>query len=157
MRLRPDKSSRVARGTLALLLAFVWCQCPLLAVPPATAPSSKPAFDPKELADEMERFLQIVEKTEKILPRETFDPAAIVAAVGKDPEKLFAWVRNETVLVPYQGALRGERGVLMDRVGNSLDRALLLDKLLRLAGHQTRLAHGTLTREQAADLLGKLP
>jgi hypothetical protein len=55
--------------------------------------------------------------------------------------------------VPYAGLLRGARGVLLDRVGSSVDRAVLLGDLLRQAGHQVRLAHATLSQRQASDLL----
>jgi hypothetical protein len=41
----------------------------------------------------------------------------------------------------------------MDRQGNSLDRALLLARLLEIAGHPVRLAHGQLTEEEAAAVL----
>ena len=69
--------------------------------------------------------------------------------------KLFEWVRDETYLIPYSGQLRGPAGVLMDRVGNSLDRALLLHALLRAAGQNVRLAKGTLTDEQGRSVLEK--
>ena len=38
----------------------------------------------------------------------------------------FRSVRSHTVWVPYRGLLRGATGVLMDRRGDSLDRAELL-------------------------------
>lgn len=82
------------------------------------------------------------------IPSDHFDPAAVIAEVGTDPEALFAWVRDETVLLPYCGALKGPEGVLLDRGGNSLDRALLLRELLTRAGHRSRLAHAELTTDQ---------
>jgi len=89
-------------------------------------------------------------------PRDTFDPQAVIEQVGRDPAKLFEWVRDHTYLVPYQGSLRGASGVLMDRLGNSLDRSLLLAELLRSSGTQVRLARATLTEEQAKALLAGL-
>ena len=89
-------------------------------------------------------------------PRDTFDPKAIVEKVGNDPAKLFEWVRDNTYWVPYRGSLRGPIGVLMDRLGNSLDRALLLAELLRTAGHQARLVCAELSEAQAKELLLKL-
>lgn len=74
----------------------------------------------------------------------TWDPATVVASAGKDRGALFKWVRDQTALVPYKGALRGAIGVMMDRVGNSLDRALLLADLLALTGLTVRLANATL-------------
>jgi hypothetical protein len=91
------------------------------------------------------------------IPRDTFDPQAVVDNIGEKPESLFQWVRDKTILVPYQGTLRGYIGVLMDRCGNSLDRALLLHELLRLAGHETRLAQGSLTENKAEEILQNIP
>lgn len=90
------------------------------------------------------------------IPRDRFDPAAVIAQVGTDPEALFAWVRDETVLLPYCGALKGPEGVLLDRGGNALDRALLLRELLARAGHPSRLAHAELTPDQTAVLVEAL-
>src|SRR5205823_11419502 len=109
------------------------------------------AEDLKKMADEMERAFKALEAAEKEIPRDTFDPKAIVDKVGKEPDKLFEWVRDNTYWVPYQGCLRGPTGVLMDRLGSNLDRALLLAELLRTAGHQVRLAHAELTKEQARE------
>jgi hypothetical protein len=72
---------------------------------------------------------------------------------GKEPEKLLAWVRDQTYLVAYRGLLRGPMGVLMDRLGNSLDRALLLQRLLIVAGHEARLAQVRLDELPASRLL----
>jgi hypothetical protein len=91
------------------------------------------------------------------IPRDTFDPQAVVDNVGEIPKSLFEWVRDETLLVPYQGSLRGPTGVLMDRRGNSLDRALLLYELLRLAGYETRLVQGSLTDNKAKEILEAIP
>ncbi len=100
----------------------------------------------------VERVIAAAETSERTLSRETFDVGAVATRVGPDHVKLFEWVRDNTTLVPYRGVLRGAAGVLMDRQGNSLDRALLLADLLRAAGTSARLAHGTLSREQALPL-----
>lgn len=90
------------------------------------------------------------------LPRETFDAQAVVDRVGREPEALFAWVRDHTWRVPYQGCLRGWRGVLMDRLGNDLDRALLLRELLARAGVETRVVSGTIDERVAAEIEGRI-
>ena len=51
-------------------------------------------------------------------PRDTFDPQVIVDNVGKDPAKLFEWVRDNTYLVPYRGALRGYKDTRVPMVIN---------------------------------------
>jgi hypothetical protein len=87
------------------------------------------------------------------LPQDPSDPLTVLAAIGSDPETIFRWVSENTRLVAYPGSLRGARGVLLDRAGNSLDRALLLAALLRGAGQEVRLAHATLDDDQARALL----
>lgn len=58
-----------------------------------------------------------------------------------DPMAMYAWVRDETRWLPYSGALRGADGMMQDRMGSSLDRALLLAALLERSNHTVRLAH----------------
>lgn len=103
----------------------------------------------EDLATRLETIWAASEGTRREMSRLTFDPKAVVSHVGREPSTLFYWVRNETFLVPYQGSLRGEVGVLMDRVGNSLDRSILLCRLLREAGRTVRLAHAVLSEAQA--------
>ncbi len=105
---------------------------------------------------ELQSMFEQLEEAEDDLDKKTFDPQAVVDEVGNDPEAIFRWVCRETYLIPYAGSLRGPRGVLMDRLGNSLDRALLLYELLDRSGHEMRLARATLSREKAEELLGKL-
>lgn len=107
---------------------------------------------PARLAERLEAAFELLEEARREIPRDTFDVAAVIDSVGSDPIRLFDWVRTHTYLVPYRGILRGHRGVLMDRVGNSLDRAILLATLLKSAGHQARLSRGALTVQQATQL-----
>jgi hypothetical protein len=97
-----------------------------------------------------------LENEERNVTQDTFDCQAVIQDVGSDPIELFEWVRDNTFCVPYQGSLRGASGVLMDRLGSSLDRALLLGSLLRLAGKEVRLAQVRLTQSQADDLWNEI-
>jgi hypothetical protein len=108
-------------------------------------------------AEILDRYFQALEELNRDIPRDTFDPQDIVDKVGKDAEALFKWVKENTYLVPYRGVLRGPLGVLMDRLGNSLDRALLLNDLLNLAGHEVRLARATLPEDMLTKIIDKLP
>jgi hypothetical protein len=160
MGLSQDIPSRLCRLLFTLALLLAWCRGPSLMAQTAAdagATAREPtAKDFKALADRIERLFDAVDQADRALPRDSFDVAAVVASVGKDPQKLFEWVRDQTKWVPYRGALRGASGVLQDRTGNSLDRALLLAELLRAAGHPVRLAQARLTDAQAADLSRKL-
>ncbi|MBM3285179.1 MAG: hypothetical protein FJY81_04840, partial [Candidatus Aminicenantes bacterium] len=111
--------------------------------------------DAELAARRLENTFAALEDAIQRIPRETFDPEAIVQKAGSDAVKLFEWVRDETSIIPYRGSLRGPVGVLMDRRGNSLDRALLLCELLRLAGYEARLARRHLSEEKAATMLKK--
>lgn len=95
--------------------------------------------------------LQAIEQGDKELPRDRWDPTYLAEALGREPERIFAWVQANTFWVPYRGVLRGPVGVLMDRMGSSLDRALLLGAMLRHTNRAARLAHGSIAAERAVE------
>ncbi len=113
------------------------------------APSGSKREDLQKLTD-----LIVAEAAD--LPREEFEPAALAKKLGTDPRAHFEWVRDRTWWAPYRGLLRGSRGVMLDRIGSNLDRAVLLGDLLRHAGFKVRLAHAELSVERAQELLGKV-
>lgn len=99
---------------------------------------------------------ELVKDTRTLLnaiPRESYQAAPILKEVGKDPEGYKEWVQENILLVPYHGALRGLSGTLMDRSGNSLDRAILLASLLELSGHKPILQRTNLTEQQVREHL----
>src|SRR6185312_8392181 len=161
MQLATDGCSRLARGVMTLLIVLAWSGAPQWArAQDAAQASSQPAApSPERLRQarqELDRMFKAVEESDRKLQRDAFDPAAVVQAVGRDPDQLFAWVRDRTMWLPYQGELRGPVGVLLDRGGSSLDRALLLAELLRLSGQTVRLAHAMLPADRASALLARL-
>lgn len=86
-------------------------------------------------------------KIARSVKRDNFDYLSVIAQSDMQPESLLRWVRENTRLIPYQGMLRGPDGVLMDRCGNSLDRALLLGELITRIGQSVRVAHKILDKE----------
>src|SRR5690348_1186355 len=56
---------------------------------------------------ELEQAYTGLEKTVRELPRDRFDPQAVIEAAGREADGLFAWVRDNTAPLPYRGALRG--------------------------------------------------
>jgi hypothetical protein len=76
-----------------------------------------------------------------------------VFEVGLDWQALGSWVDREVAWVPYQGLLRGSKGVLLDRRGNSLDQAVLAAELMYLAGFDVRLVRTELSAEMSERLL----
>lgn len=166
MQLSQDALGRASRLLLAIGMALTWAGAGGLAThaaePAPAAPATPTAETPEDAqalqaaAEQIERSCRAVAAAEREIPRDTFDPPAIVAKVGRDSSKLFEWVRDNTFWVPYQGALRGPVGVLADRLGNNLDRSLLLGEVLRAAGFDVRLCHATLSEQQGKDLLANL-
>ena len=72
--------------------------------PEKSAPAAKTVAasteDLKNIAAQLENMFQALEAAARDIPRDTFDPRAIVQEVGYDPEKLFLWVRDNTYWVP---------------------------------------------------------
>ena len=78
------------------------------------------------------------------LPDREWLTTSLADELEADPFAAFAWVRDHIGFDPYAGELRGAAGTLTGRAGNSLDRALLLQRLLDLMVVQSRLVDGTL-------------
>jgi hypothetical protein len=145
------KSSRLV---FSALMVVAWSGMPQYVI--AAPPEPKVGADKlTAIADGFNQYAKFVAVIRSTVDRTTFDPQAVVDQVGTDPVKLASWVAENTRYVPYAGCLRGPVGVLMDRSGNDLDRALLLAKLLQLARVDARLAHGTLAEPQAKELLDR--
>ena len=79
------------------------------------------------------------------------DPYIIQKAqeLGNDPNQIFAFVRDEIGYESYKGSLRGARGTIWSKAGNSLDKASLMIALLRASGIEARYAEGVLSDADA--------
>jgi hypothetical protein len=142
---------RLSRLLCLYLIGYLAIGQSLPLVSAQTPPSAHPSAA-RQAVQRFDALLGALRSVEREVPRTTFEPKAILAQTGNDYQAIFTWVQEQTALVAYRGTLRGAAGVLMDRDGNALDRALLLDHLLALAGYETRLAQGSLSREQALAL-----
>lgn len=116
----------------------------------------KETTTPADSARRLRDLFGLAQAAHNRMPRDTFDIEAVAKPLRGDVSGAHRWVRDHTTWAPYHGVLRGAEGVLMDRVGNTLDRALLLSGLLRANGITTRLAHTLLTDDQASAVLAGL-
>src|SRR5687767_1593927 len=99
MRLSHDLPSRLARLTFTGLLAFAWCgaggdpafgqAAPGPRRPVAAEPNALPdAVKIRKLREHLESVGRVTEIVRRETPRDTFDPAAVVASVGREPAVL---------------------------------------------------------------------
>src|SRR5262249_24727870 len=66
-----------------------------------------------------------------------------VRELGNDPEHLLQEVQKRVVLVPYEGSLNEPIRLFQTGVANSLDRARLLQTLLKASGTESRIVSVT--------------
>jgi transglutaminase-like putative cysteine protease len=82
------------------------------------------------------------------------DPISdLAAALDYDAERIFRFVADEIRYDPYAGILRGARGTLASRAGNSADQALLLAALLDASLLPVRFAVGEIDTATADTLM----
>ena len=103
--------------------------------------------------ESLERLIAAFEYLETQIDRSTFDVAAKPQDLGHDPDRIFAFVRDEVRYEPYFGVLRGATGTLIGLAGNADDQSVLLAALLGETGVETRIATGTLDTQSADTLL----
>lgn len=123
-----------------------------LVTSPAVAQEPLSDEEANDLIEEIKRAASEAENALKDTASDRLYLGAATDAANYEPEQLLEWVSTKTRWTPYSGRLRGSNGVLMDRRGNSLDRAILLSRLLEDAGYETRLARAQLSAQAAENL-----
>jgi len=134
----------------------------LLTLIPSAA-LTQPTAESANSEQEMELLVAVIkeqsiqaQKEMKTFTSEHYSRELVLEETDFEPESIVNWVNSNTQWVPYQGLLRGTDGVLLDRVGNSLDRSLLLAALLQDAGFDIRLGNAQLSESLAEQLLKDL-
>lgn len=152
MHLSCDPICRLCRVVFCLTMALAWAGAPQASA--AQNAAQRPAADVR--LTQVRNSLRALEDAVKELPRDSFEVGAVLQETGNDPDAMFQWVRDRTCWVPYHGLMREDVGALMDRLGNSLDRAYLLASLLKASGRDVRLAHAQLDPALAESLVRKV-
>ncbi|MBM4309757.1 MAG: hypothetical protein FJ119_02260, partial [Deltaproteobacteria bacterium] len=65
---------------------------------------------------------------------------ALADRLGKNPIRIYEWVKNTIDFQPYRGSLKGSAQTLAEGCGNDVDIASLLIALLRYSGYPARYA-----------------
>jgi hypothetical protein len=102
--------------------------------------------DARSLQDGLARMLDAIDRGQ-------FDLSALLDELDYDHEQIISFVRNEIRLEDYPGLLRGARGTLESRAGNSLDQSTLLATLLKDAGFDARIVEGEIHSTALADAI----
>jgi hypothetical protein len=99
------------------------------------------AQEPTAGGKSLETILADIEAEQAKLSRTRESVAAVIAEFGAwpTPTSIHEWVRKNVRVVDYAGSLRDVDGVLADRSGNSLDRSLLLARLLSQIGYDVKI------------------
>lgn len=150
----------VAKRLISILVsAFLATQPisgPLFAQPtPLNAPLEQdvPASPLSSQRDNVESLAALTDAIREKLDRTAFDFDALLDELDFDVDKIISFSKKEIAFEQYAGILRGAKGVLFSRAGNSIDQSLLLAKLLRDAGYDARIVGAELTRDQAREVL----
>jgi hypothetical protein len=141
---------------LQSVLLFLAPLSPLLQAQTPPAAERPWNFFPEALTPELYemRVVQLLELSSRMheaLDLRDFIPDELGRSLST-PSDALAWINGETRPLPYLGKLRGERGVLQDRRGNHLDRALLLAEMVAAQGFEVRLERATLSEAAARAL-----
>lgn len=122
---------------------------------PARAQDAPTELDYARLATAVDRLEAQLASLRGQIDQTRLDPEELVFELGFDAEEIVAFVRDEIVFHPYEGLLRGMRGTLMNRAGNSLDQALLLAFMLKSAGFDARIVRGEIDADAVSGLLAR--
>lgn len=132
------------KQALILLASGLWAGGVSAAICPGAPGSIASAEQARYLEQQVHQIGRAASLARSEIAFEEFRVEDLHATLAGDASAMYAWVRDETRWLPYAGALRGADGVMHDRMGSSLDRALLLAELLERSRYTVRLAHAPL-------------
>lgn len=149
--------SNSAHFTIRLSIVLFIMLAAIGSVTIARAQPAKPAVraSASELL-QIQNDITFFESLRGTVSRNQFEVDELGTYLNLSPDEILTFVTTEIAFEQYPGTLRGARGTLMSRAGNSLDQALLLATLLKAAGMEARILRGTLSPEQTMQLLAQM-
>ena len=99
--------SMVLLATLGMVLPPGWSVVFAVEREDAALGAQRAPVDLEEIERSLNQTFRNARAALKNISRTSFDVRAVVTDVGREADALFAWVRDNTSLVPYRGALRG--------------------------------------------------
>lgn len=141
----PHRSLKADRGVPPKLTREEW----LKAFPTDETAGPKFAHAPSAKAKNSFGLLQSAPPTaadlaETIEVKFTPEITQLANSLGKNPVKIYNWVRNNIEFVPTWGSIQGAQLCMENRAGNAFDTASLLIALFRVSGIPARYQMGTI-------------
>ena len=139
----PNRTLRPEKPVLPKLTIDEWRQ----ALPEYSGKAAAPAAGSK-IEPETKLFATApptsADLAETVEVKFTQDIKDLADSLGRNPVKIFNWVRNNIEFVPTWGSIQGAQLCLENRAGNAFDTASLLIALLRYSGIHARYQMGTI-------------
>ena len=132
---------------VTLTWTTTWSAAPTLA---QESPRVQPTY--AEASEQFSGFMNRIEDLRSHIDRSQFDTAGLLEETDYDPDRIIQFVADEISYQHYLGFLRGPKGTLISRAGNTLDQAVLLASLLKDSGFEARVVEGKLQDSDAQKL-----
>jgi len=136
------------------LICFVF----VYAAPGAAAPALPvPPTDPLVPQTAWDGMAALSDTLRENIDESQYSIKALADRLGRDPVRIFSFVRDKVVFEAYRSSIRGAQGTLEGLAGNALDQSLLLAELLtaiQLPG--VKIVAGELPDSKARQLVDQL-
>jgi|GEM_PF-4400162 len=136
------------------VVAIVLFASAAAAAPAQDGPKAQAAY--RAAIHRLDTAASQIDRTGRAIDQSLLNPVALVGRLDADPGKLAGFVRTQIAYQPYPGALRGAKGTLMARAGNSLDQSVLLAAMLHDAGYEARIDYAKLGQAQTMQVLAQV-
>ena len=117
---------------------------------------STASISEESLQESLNEVSALQSEIESVLEKSTYDWDSLLDSLNYDAQEIVEFVKEKITFEQYKGVLRGPKGALYSRAGNSIDQAILLAKLLRDSGYDARIAGTKLSKDNAQYVVKQL-